>query len=58
MSVGVQDRTLAGIENSKHWKLHKAKAVAVIVYEPILDQKEFFNSEALDELCEFKSALM
>lgn len=32
----------------------KAKGVQVIVYEPILGQKEFFHSEVLDDLGEFK----
>lgn len=32
----------------------KGKGVEVIVYEPILGQKEFFNSEVLDDLSEFK----
>ena len=32
----------------------KAKGVEVIVYEPILGQKKFFNSEVLDDLGEFK----
>lgn len=32
----------------------KAKGVQVIVYEPILGQKEFFHSEVLDDLSEFK----
>lgn len=32
----------------------KAKGVDVIVYEPILGQKEFFNSKVLDDLGEFK----
>jgi len=33
----------------------KAKGVEVIVYEPILGQKEFFNSEVLDDINQFKS---
>jgi UDPglucose 6-dehydrogenase len=32
----------------------KARGIEVIVYEPILGQKEFFNSEVLDDLDEFK----
>lgn len=32
----------------------KAKGVEVNVYEPILGQNEFFNSEVLDDLDEFK----
>ncbi|WP_100380086.1 nucleotide sugar dehydrogenase [Polynucleobacter brandtiae] len=32
----------------------KAKGIEVIVYEPILGQKEFFNSEVLDDLDIFK----
>lgn len=33
----------------------KAKGVVVIVYEPILGQKEFFNSEVINDLNEFKN---
>jgi UDPglucose 6-dehydrogenase len=33
----------------------KARGVEVVVYEPILGQKEFFNSEVIDDLYNFKS---
>jgi UDPglucose 6-dehydrogenase len=33
----------------------KAKGIEVIVYEPILGQKEFFNSKVFDDLGKFKS---
>ncbi len=32
----------------------KAKGIKVVVYEPILSQDEFFNSEVLSDLSEFK----
>ena len=32
----------------------KAKGIQVVVYEPMLSQKYFFNSEVLDDLNEFK----
>lgn len=32
----------------------KSKGVEVIAYEPMLGKKEFFNSEVLDDLGEFK----
>ena len=35
-------------------KSSKARGAEVIVYEPILGQKEFFNSEVIDDLTEFK----
>lgn len=35
-------------------KRRKAKGVEAIVYEPTLGQKEFYNSEVLDDLDEFK----
>ncbi|MBY6198482.1 nucleotide sugar dehydrogenase [Vibrio hangzhouensis] len=33
----------------------KAKGIEVVVYEPVLEEKEFFHSEVLTDLSEFKS---
>ncbi|PSW60659.1 UDP-glucose 6-dehydrogenase [Photobacterium kishitanii] len=34
----------------------KAKGIEVVVYEPVLEQKEFFNSLVMDNLAEFKQS--
>ena len=33
----------------------KAKGIEVMVYEPVLDEKEFFNSAVIEDLAEFKA---
>ena len=33
----------------------KAKGIKVIVYEPVLQEKEFFGSEVMSDISEFKS---
>ncbi|WP_318439204.1 nucleotide sugar dehydrogenase [Photobacterium leiognathi] len=34
----------------------KAKGIEVVVYEPVLEEKEFFNSLVIDDLSEFKQS--
>ena len=33
----------------------KAKGIKVVIYEPILSQPYFFNSQVINDICEFKS---
>lgn len=50
----VWDRALAGIEYLGDYEASKSEGCWSYCVWPILGQKEFFNSEVLDDLNEFK----